>query len=991
VRPLSLILLISIALTMLWITTTTVMAETGSRENLNFNTNWLYSPNDYSNGYIKDLNDSSFTQVSVPHANRVLDIHKGPNFQSQIDSYRFVSWYRRHFSLPSTYSGKCITVEFQAVATVADIYVNGSYVGNHKGAYTTFSFDITKFVKTDGTDNVIAVRVDSTKHGDIPPEGKDVDYCLFGGIVRDVNMIITDPLHVNWTFMSTPGLTSTSGKVNAQTNVINSSTVTKNCTVETTVQDASGNTLATASSSQSIAAGISYTFNHNTTEISNPHLWRLDDPYLYTVITKVKDGSTYVDVYKTTIGFRWFNFNKTSSDGSFYLNGTKVKLMGINRHEQWPWQGRAVPNKLQAADADLIKATGLNAVRCSHYPQDPEFLKRCDEIGLLVFEEAPGWQFIGDENWQAIYKKTVQEMITRDWNHPSIISWGVRVNESDDNHNLYTAANALAKQLDPTRPTHGVTRGDSYGSTELLTDIFTCNYQFPATPRFTPFVITEHSQDWGGDGSPWSTDTAAVNFLKSFASSMDYYYGNNLCAGGFGWSMFDYNNEVNYTRTNNVFYSGIYDLFRLDKPATYLYKSQKDPAKDPMVYIANYWTSASPKTVDVLSNCSEVELFVNGVSQGKKKPNIYTKLPHPVFEFTNIAYSAGELKAVGYIGGVQKASYSSKTPGAATKLILTPDYTTLTADGSDMTSVTITAVDANGTRVPYANNTVTISLSGPGKFIGEKSVQLEGGRMAFFVQSNYYQTGTVTCNVSSSGLTPASCSIEVNPFSAAIAPVSFGNGIINPIKSISVNDNTTGTSENQFNYVGSGWNYNTDSRCYSNDNHWTSTANSYCQVKFNGTNIKWYGTKAPDFGILAASIDGGSETLVDCYTASRQDQVVLYNSGTLSPGQHTLKIRVTGTKNASSTNYYINPDRVDITNETVAPTFIYGDVNGDNIVNSLDFAALKSYLLGKTTEFPVESGLKAADVNGDNKVDVMDFSVLKMYLLGKISDFPVNK
>lgn len=754
------------------------------REVLNFNTDWLFSDNDYVNGSIADLDDSAFTEVSIPHANKILEKHTDSRFQRQIDSYRFNSWYRRHFALPEEYTGKRIMLEFEGVATVADVYVNGEFVQRHRGAYTSFEVDITDYVKTDGSDNVVAVKVDSNKHSDIPPEGGSVDYCLFGGIVREVNMIITEPLYMDNVFVSTPELSAESGVVNAQTKVVNTTEETKNCTVETIVLDAEGNEVTRVSSTESIAAGETFLFDQTTEAISNPHLWNLDDPYLYTVKTNIMDDGEQMDELTTNFGFRWFEFTSGDEDASFYLNGEKVEILGVNRHEQWPWIGRAVGDKLQAADADLIKETGFNAVRCSHYPQDPAFLTRCDEIGLIVFEEAPGWNFIGDEEWQEVYKTNVAEMIVRDRNHASIVTWGTRVNESNDNDELYTETNELAKTLDPTRPTHGVRGSWWYEDSNLIEDIFTVNYQYPEIPRLTPFIISEHSEDWyNGDGFPGATDEAAVNFAKSFAEPVDYYFGNDLCAGGFAWSMFDYNNEVNYTDTDNVFYSGVYSLFRLEKPAAYLYKSQKDPETDPMVYIANYWTEDSPSTVTIMSNCDEVELFVNGTSVGKQTPNLYMNLPHPMYEFENVAYSAGEIKAVGYIDGEVKAEYTQLTPGEVAKLVVTPDYETLTADGSDLTSVTIMAVDENGTVVPYADNTVMITLEGAGKFIGEETIALEGGKMTFLVQSEYNETGAITCTVSSEGVEEGSCAIEVVPFEEEIVPVSEGKGSIAPTMS----------------------------------------------------------------------------------------------------------------------------------------------------------------------------------------------------------------
>lgn len=523
--------------------------------------------------------------------------------------------------------------------------------------------------------------------------------------------------------------------MNAQTLVVNSTEEARECTVETIVLDAEGNEVTRVSSTETI------------------------------------------DSLDTTFGFRWFYFADEEDDASFYLNGEKTEIVGVNRHEQWPWIGRAVNDKLQAQDADLIKEAGFNAVRCSHYPQDPAFLTRCDEIGLIVFEEAPGWNYNSSGVWGEGFLLNVQEMILRDRNHASIISWGTRPNEAGDNDELYTRTNALAKELDPSRPTHGVRGSWWYENSNLIEDIFTVNYQYPEVPRLTPFIVSEYEHDWtSGHGYPSAPDEGAVAFIEAFAEPLDYTYGNDLCAGGFAWSMFDYNNEVNYTDTNHVFYSGVYSLFRLEKPVAYLYKSQKDPADEPMVYIANCWTENSPSTVTILSNCDEVELFVNGESIGRQQPSLYMNLPHPIYAFENVEFAPGELTAVGYVDGEAVAEYTRTTPGEFAGLVIVPDYNTLTADGSDLTSVAIYAVDENGTLLPYADNTVTITLEGPAKFIGQESVSLEGGTMAFFVQANYNETGTVTCTVSADGAESVSCEIEVLPFTEAIVPVSAGSG-----------------------------------------------------------------------------------------------------------------------------------------------------------------------------------------------------------------------
>ncbi len=727
------------------------------RKVMNFNTEWLYLPSDDPGARLAGFDDSGFEPVGIPHANTVLGAHKGDDFQKYIEQYRFVSWYRRHFTLPGDWAGKRVTVGFEGVATVADVYVNGQFAGRHKGAYTGFSFDITDYVSF-GSANVIAVRVDSTRHADIPPEGGEVDYCLFGGIVRNVTLTVTEPAYIGDVFLTAPVLSAESGRVRAAVSVRNTADAKKSLSVETVIYDKKGAEVTRAVSGAALVAeGGSFTFD--TPEIAGPRLWSVDDPYLYTAAVNLIENGATVDAVETKIGLRWFEF----TDTGFYLNGKMLKLRGVNRHEQWPWQGRAVPDKLQARDADMVKDTGFNAVRCSHYPQSPAFLSRCDEIGLIVFEEAPGWQYVGDGGWREIYKDNIEEMIIRDRNHPSIVTWGVRVNESWDDRELYTSTAALAKALDPTRPTHGVRRNENYDSTEMIEDIFCANYVYPEEPRFSPFISSEHSWEHWTDGCnlPWATDAQAMENTKSFADAVNYYYGSDRCLGGFAWSMFDYNNEVNYTRTGHVFYSGMYDIFRLDKPVAHFYRAQKEWTEGVELYIASCWTPDSPSEVEVYGNCDEVELLVNGRSVGKIKPNLYMNVPHPAFRFENVSFEAGTLTAVGYVNGREAARAERRTPGPAARLSVVPDYGALTADGADMTSVTVVLSDENGTRLPYADERVSIAVDGPADFIGETPIALEGGRAAFMIRSRFRRAGTVTCTVSAEGVEPGKCEIEI--------------------------------------------------------------------------------------------------------------------------------------------------------------------------------------------------------------------------------------
>ncbi len=708
--------------------------QQSNRVVLNFNTDWLYSNQDIADYQSVSCDESGFTDVCLPHGNKLLNKH----YDLDISQVQFISWYRRHFSVPAEYSGRRVLIEFEGVGTVAQVYVNGQYVGEHKGAYTSFTYDITDYIDFGDVDNVIAVKVDSTERKDIPPEGLvDVDFFLFGGISHDVNMIITDPVYVDWTFVRTMPLEDGSVTVATTTKINNKSTVPKQCTVISNIVDADNQLVATGSSTFTIQGNASYEYNDFSTRIVNPHLWHPDHPYLYTVHSQVVlEDTHYVDAYKTTTGLRWIKFS--SNDGKFYINGEYLKLRGTNRHETFPYIGRAAANRLQRKDADIIKYDmGSNVVRCSHYPQDPEFLKRCDEIGLFVVEETPGWLNIGISGWKDIVLQNIEEMIIRDRNHPSIITWGVRINESADDNIFYGHTNEKARSLDPTRPTTGSRFVANYLSA-FYEDLFGYNdfTEGIREPRVLPWLVTEYEGHMFPVKS-FDHEERLVENMKRHAHVQNEAQKRGNISGALGWCAFDYNTPHGDSYSdNNIRYHGAFDMFRMPKHVAYFYRSQQDPdLYGPMVYIANYWKDNSPSTITIASNCDEIELFVNGVSQGIQQPNVYTDLSHPLFEFTGIGYVSGELKAEGRINGEVVAAHTRHTPGEPVKLILKADDTALIADGSDMTRLTVMAVDANNQIVPLANNSVDFQVTGVGTFLGKTPFILEDGKGGFFCQN----------------------------------------------------------------------------------------------------------------------------------------------------------------------------------------------------------------------------------------------------------------
>jgi len=865
------------------------LPQNSNRVTLNFNTHWLFAGEvPGGNGQAVGLNESAFVPVTLPYFRT--HPHKAfPRGDFEVP----VSWYRRHFTLPAAYSGRRIAVEFQGVSKVADVYVNGTFVGQHRGAYTSFNFDITTFVTFGGADNVIAVKVDSMLHNDIPPEGGAVDYYVWGGIVRDVTMVVADPVHVDWTFITTPAVSATSATVNARTRVRNDSAVSKSVTVITSVVDPANEVVATGTATQTIGANAAVEFAYNTSAVANPRLWHPDSPTLYTVYTQVRDGATYVDEHRTRIGIRSIQFNPT--DGRFYLNGSAFKLRGLDRHESYPYVGRAAPNRLQAKDADIIKFDlGSNVVRTSHYPQDPEFLDRADEIGLLVFEEIPGWQHIGNTAWQDLAVENVREMVTRDRNHPSVILWGVRINESGDNSTFYTQTNNLSRQLDPSRPTGGVR---NFTGSQFLEDVYTFN-DFSGTtiaPTVLPWLVTESVGHTDPDRS-WDPERVLTQTMRTHLNVQNQAMVRTNVSGAMGWAAFDYNTTFDTPScVDFTCYHGVSDIFRIPKFAASAFTAQRDPARyGPYVSINSRWTPGlSSPTIQVAGNCQQVELFANGASRGRIAPNAFTALPRPIFQFTNVTGPAGSLRADCYINNQIVATDTKFTPGAATRLSLVADDASLRADGADMTRVVVRALDSNNQVVPTSNARVSFTVTGPGAVVGENPLTLEAGVGAVYLKTALGQTGTIGLAASSPGLAAAApVSVGVTAFTDPIVPTSGGYPFGFPLD---VNDRVTGSGTHQFAYAGSGWQVTGDGQAFSKDNTWNATANSTATLAFTGNRVVLYGVVDPSHGSAAVSIDGGTEQTVTFQATPRRTNVALWSSATLAQGNHTLRVRVVGT------------------------------------------------------------------------------------------------
>ncbi|MBK8029019.1 MAG: glycoside hydrolase family 2 protein [Chloroflexi bacterium] len=725
---------------------------------LPFNDQWLFAPEPLD----ARTPDDRFKTVTLPHTTVEL-----PHRNFDPSEYGFISTYRKRFTMPEPAKGRRVFIEFDAAMIAATVSINGVQVGINEGGYTPFSFDLTEHLR--GGENLLQVELDSSERADIPPFGYVVDYLTFSGIYRDVRLVIVDNVHVENVFTRTSDVL-TAPKLSADVRLRNANRFDRAVNIRATLhpylQRGSANAVT-----QEVTALVPPDGTLTTTlhfdNLSGIHLWSLDDPKLYTLEIEVTADSGLIDTFTTRFGFREAIFK----DDGFYLNGSKIKLIGLNRHQMYPYIGAAAPQRLQCRDAEILKYDlGVNIVRTSHYPQSPHFIDACDQLGLLVLEEIPGWQFIGDEDWKGIVLRDVEAMIMRDRNHPSIVLWGVRINESWDDEALYTATNALAHKLDPTRQTGGIRY---FLTSQFLEDVFTYN-DFSNTvvePSHTPHLVTEHN------GHMFSTKTfdneeRQVEHALRHLRVQDKQFGMPNVTGAIGWCAFDYNTHKEFGSGDRMCYHGVMDIFRLPKFAAYVYESQIDPKVRPLVRAATFWTPGDRAAngndpLVVFSNCDELEVYLGDKLYGRFLPDreTYPSIPHAPFVVKGLAHNMthwGEnyfdLHLVGLIDGKPAAEQWIEANSLPVQLVLEADDTELDADGADMTRLVFKVTDKYGNRLPYAIMPINFTLEGAGDLVGENPFPLVGGQGAMYVRA-HTTPGTITVTASTPRLPSATVTI----------------------------------------------------------------------------------------------------------------------------------------------------------------------------------------------------------------------------------------
>ena len=558
--------------------------------------------------------------------------------------------------------------------------------------------------------------------------------------------------------IETPDVLATRKSVTISATLNNPQNLPLSGSLTATLRDASGHPLATTKA-EVIGAVVALTL----TDLADITLWDITTPALYTIGLTL-DTPHGQDSTTTRFGFRAVEF---TPDG-FKLNGKSLKLRGLNRHQSFPYAGYALGKAVQEKDAEILKHDlRLNLVRTSHYPQSSHFLNRCDELGLLVFEEIPGWQHIGGLAWQAESVENVRRMIRRDWNHPSIIIWGVRINESQDSHDFYTQTNAAAHALDRTRPTGGVRY---ITDSELLEDVYTMNdfilgneeqggnrprtplrpqQEVTGLPHVVPYMITEY----GGHMYPTKShdqEQRQAEHVTRHLEVLNAMYGDPQIAGCIGWCAFDYNTHKDFGSGDRLCHHGVSDMFREPKFAAYAYASQSDPSEGVILQPVTFWARGERNIggvlpLIILTNCDEVELRY-GTHEPKRVPvdrDRFPHLPHPPVIVDRRHFTGDELGlwgmtwedalVTGYLNGKPVATARFVADPVATTLEVVPDTTTIAANQA--TRVMVRALDQAGNKLPFFPEPVAISVKGAAHRLGPGLVPLRAGSTGFWVQA----------------------------------------------------------------------------------------------------------------------------------------------------------------------------------------------------------------------------------------------------------------
>lgn len=739
-------------------------AQKVTTSTLNFNEDWQFIKDvDTANSgtllSAAHTNGIRWDMISLPHTAHIEPVEK------VVEQWQGTCFYRKFFTIPVADKGKHIALQFDAAMHEADVYLNGKHIYKHVGGFLPFYIDISNTVKL-GAQNCILIKLNNQDNPTIPPGKpmKDLDFNYYGGIYRNAWLIIKDKLHISdavqasreaggGVLLHDEDVSTASAKILVKTAIDNDYSQPQKARVKIILTDDNGKTIATSiSDKQSIAANNSGSVQQSLT-VNKPDLWSPAHPNLYHLKVQVLKDGIEADELMLRIGIKTFKFTANG----FYLNGQKLMIRGTNRHQEYPYIGYALSDNAQYRDAWKIKSAGFNFVRCSHYPPSPAYLDACDELGILVMDAIPGWQFFGGPEFQRNSFQNIRDMIHRDRNHVSIVLWEASLNETGMSKVYMDSANRIVHHELP------FTDVFSTGWEDYAYDVFNPARQHRKAPDYwktftkdKPLLLAEYG-DWeyyaqnaGFNQTEYQNLTKeekssrqvrgygqerllqqALNFREAHNDNL-----NGRIVGDVNWLMFDYKRGY----ATDLEMSGIMDIFRVPKFSYYFYQSQLDAAESkPMLFIANYWNDPSDKTIKIYSNCDEVELKLNGNIIARQKPDTgknSNNLAHPPFTFHLAAYEPGTILATGSINDKEVVSSTASTPGKPYKIILKADYSNrpLKAGCNDAIFIYAYITDKSGTTIPTGTSLVKLSAQGA-KIIGNKAGKAEAGIASFLIMA----------------------------------------------------------------------------------------------------------------------------------------------------------------------------------------------------------------------------------------------------------------
>lgn len=714
--------------------TAALSASAQSREIRNFDGGWLFQKGDGADSWRTELDDSAWRKVNVPHDWSIegpFD-EKAPTLGSGGFLPSGVAWYRKHFN-PGSDLRRRVFVEFDGVMANAEVWVNNFYLGKRPYGYSSFGYDLSDHLNF-GKDNVIVVKTDTSQQ----PASR---WYTGAGIYRHVRLVITDGVHIEkWaTFITTPKVSSERATVNIASKALNAYIKPRDISFDVKLYDDRGRLVGSKSTPRTTVAERSPAELNVDIPVRTPRLWSIETPVLYRAVVSVLSGGKVIDTETTNFGIRSFEFVPATG---FWLNGKNFKIKGMCLHHDGSAFGAAVPLAVWERRLNKLRELGVNAIRTAHNPPAPEFLDLTDRMGFLVMDETfdqwtlPKNKFDYAKDFNEWWEADTRDMVRRDRNHPSVIIYSVG-NEIRDNHANQEAAKAtLKKQIDvmhandPTRPvTQALFRPNIEGANDYnngladMLDVVGQNYRENE-------LLAAYKQNPKRKIIGTENDRQSLSQWLAMRDNPQY-------SGQFVWAGVDYLGE-SARWPNYAFTFGMLDrtatkrplgwqrqAWWSDKPMVYLARrtapntaSPTDPGWDPdeqrrTQVVFEDWTpkdlSPHEENVEIYSNCDEVELFLNGKSLGSKPKNANDSPRN-----WKVNFEAGTIKAIGKNSGKAVAEFELKTAGKPAKIVLATDKMRIANDWNDVAFVSATVVDANGVKVPTADNMISFATASSG-------------------------------------------------------------------------------------------------------------------------------------------------------------------------------------------------------------------------------------------------------------------------------------